>query len=73
MVWDPIDEVARNDVIPGEGSIPGRHYCADSTRAKVVFVILAVAEIATIGTELDCSSLSNLDDCHFIVYFDDCT
>jgi hypothetical protein len=37
-----------------------------------VCVVFAVAATATIGTGLDCSSRSNLDDYYFIVYFDDC-
>jgi hypothetical protein len=68
MVWDQISKVYRDDVVFGEGPLPGWCYCADSIWAKVIIVVIAVAEMATFGTGLDCPSLSSLDDFHSIVH-----
>jgi hypothetical protein len=71
MVWDRVHEVARNDVVFGECSIPRRCCCEDGVWAKVVFAVPAIAAVATRHTRLDCYSLPDFDVRYFIAYFDD--
>lgn len=73
MIWKRVYEVARNDVVFGECSVPGWCCCKDGVRTQVVFAVSAIAAMATGDAGFDRYSLSNLDIRHFVANFDDST